>query len=123
VPSNSMRDGVLMYQCANAALCPGGTVRGMTGNHTVSAGWYGMTPAEIAAKNKYQDQNYGTKFFPTTPDIQHEVFDNSFTGRATQDYLNVLLIRSTAPDDKNVGGEGSIRRQRERRIDDIMEKR
>ena len=81
------------------------------------------SPAEIAAKNKYQDQNYGTKFFPTTPDIQHEVFDNSFTGRATQDYLNVLLIRSTAPDDKNVGGEGSIRRQRERRIDDIMEKR
>lgn len=49
VPSNSMRDGVLMYRCAVAALCPGGTVRGMTGNHTVEAGFYGMTPAEIAA--------------------------------------------------------------------------
>lgn len=48
VPSNSMRDGVLMYQCAVAALCPGGTVRGLTGNHTVAAGFYGMTPAEIA---------------------------------------------------------------------------
>ncbi len=49
VPSNSMRDGVLMYQCAVAALCPGGTVRGVTGSHTVQAGYYGMTPAEIAA--------------------------------------------------------------------------
>jgi hypothetical protein len=49
VPSNSMRDGVLMYQCAVAALCPGGTVRGVSNNHTVAPGWYGMTPAEIAA--------------------------------------------------------------------------
>ena len=49
VPSNSMRDGVLMYQCATAGACPGGSVRGATGNHTVPAGWYGMTPAEIAA--------------------------------------------------------------------------
>ncbi len=49
VPSNSFRDGVLMYRCAVAAACPGGTVRGFTGNHSVPAGWYGMTPAEIAA--------------------------------------------------------------------------
>ena len=49
VPSNSMRDGVLMYQCAVAALCPGGSVRGVSNSHTVPAGWYGMTPAEIAA--------------------------------------------------------------------------
>jgi len=49
VPSNSMRDGVLMYRCAVAALCPGGSVRGLTGNHAVEAGFYGMTPAEIAA--------------------------------------------------------------------------
>ena len=79
------------------------------------------SPAEIAAKDKYQDQNYGSKFFPEVPDIQREVFDNSMTGRATQDYLNVILIRSTAPDDKGV--EGTIRRQRERRIDEIMDKR
>ena len=49
VPSDSMRDGVLKYRCAVAALCPGGTVRGLTGNHSVEAGFYGMTPAEIAA--------------------------------------------------------------------------
>jgi hypothetical protein len=47
VPSNSFRDGVLMYQCAVAALCPGGPVRGFANTHTVPSGWYGMTPAEI----------------------------------------------------------------------------
>lgn len=49
VPSNSLRDGVLMYRCASAALCPGGSVRGISNSHTVPAGWFGMTPAEIAA--------------------------------------------------------------------------
>ena len=49
VPSNSFRDGVLLYRCAVAALCPGGSVRGFSNNHAVPSGWYGMTPAEIAA--------------------------------------------------------------------------
>jgi Carboxypeptidase regulatory-like domain len=49
VPSNSFRDGVLMYQCALAAACPGGNVRGFNGTHSVPSGWYGMSPADIAA--------------------------------------------------------------------------
>ena len=49
VPSNSFRDGVLMYRCAAGPACPGGSVRGFTGTHAVPSGWYGMTPAEIAA--------------------------------------------------------------------------
>lgn len=49
VPSNSFRDGVLMYQCAVTAACPGGPVRGFSNSHTVPAGWYGMTPSDIAA--------------------------------------------------------------------------
>src|SRR6266540_1038781 len=81
------------------------------------------TPAEVAAANKYQDWNFGTTIFPTPADLQREVFDNSLCGRMTQDYLNVILIHPTARDDKNVGGEGSIRRQRERTISDIMDKR
>ena len=28
VPSNSLRDGVLIYQCATASACPGGSVAG-----------------------------------------------------------------------------------------------
>jgi hypothetical protein len=49
VPSNSFRDGVLQYECASAAACPGGTVQGFTGNHSIEPGWYGLSPAEIAA--------------------------------------------------------------------------
>jgi hypothetical protein len=49
VPSNSFRDGVLMYRCATASLCPGGSVRGFSNSHAVPAGWYGLTPQEIAA--------------------------------------------------------------------------
>ncbi|MFP5379798.1 MAG: hypothetical protein ACLGHP_08650, partial [Vicinamibacteria bacterium] len=49
VPSNSFRDGVLMYRCASAAACPGGTVQGFTGSHAVQPGWFGLTPAQIAA--------------------------------------------------------------------------
>jgi uncharacterized membrane protein required for colicin V production len=81
------------------------------------------TPAEVEASKKYQDWNFGTTIFPTVPDFQHQVFDYSLTGRAAQEYLSVILIHPTARDDKNVGGEGSIRRQRERTISDIMDKR
>jgi hypothetical protein len=49
VPSDSFRDGILMYRCAVAAACPGGSVQGLSRSHTVPQGWYGMTPAEIAA--------------------------------------------------------------------------
>jgi len=81
------------------------------------------TPAEVEAAKKYQDWNFGTTIFPTVPDLQREVFDYSLTGRAANDYLNVILIRPTAREDKGVGGDGSIRRQRERTINEIMEKR
>ncbi|MPZ16682.1 MAG: hypothetical protein GEV06_02025 [Luteitalea sp.] len=47
VPSDSFRDGVLMYQCANPAACPGGSVQGFTGSHQVAPGFYGMSPDDI----------------------------------------------------------------------------
>lgn len=47
VPSTSMRDGVLIYRCANAGECPGGTVQGLTSTHSVPAGSYGLGPAEL----------------------------------------------------------------------------
>ena len=49
VPSASFRDGVLIYRCATASLCPGGSVAGFTGAHTVPAGHFGATPAQLAA--------------------------------------------------------------------------
>lgn len=47
VPSLAMRDGVLVYRCATAAACPGGTVQGFSNSHTIPGGSYGLTPAEL----------------------------------------------------------------------------
>ena len=44
VPSDSLRDGVLIYQCATPSACPGGSVQGFSASHTVPAGSYGLTP-------------------------------------------------------------------------------
>lgn len=53
VPSAAMRDGVLMYLCANQGQCPGGTVTGYSGaTYTVPAGDYGLTPANIASMDQ-----------------------------------------------------------------------
>jgi len=53
VPSASMRDGVIMYLCANQGQCPAGTVTGYSGNsYTVPAGDYGLTPANLASMDR-----------------------------------------------------------------------
>lgn len=50
IPSSSFRDGVVIYECAGGtAACPGGSVMGISGTHTVPAGFRGLTPAEITA--------------------------------------------------------------------------
>jgi hypothetical protein len=48
VPSATLRDGVLVYVCGVASACPGGTVRGFSETHTIPAGRYGLSPAEVA---------------------------------------------------------------------------
>jgi hypothetical protein len=48
VPSGTMQDGVLMYQCADPTQCPGGTVQGLTASHAVPTGDFGLGPAQIA---------------------------------------------------------------------------
>jgi hypothetical protein len=49
VPSDSFRDGILQYQCANPGACPGGPVQGFNGTHQIQPGWYGLSPSELAA--------------------------------------------------------------------------
>ncbi len=49
VPSESLRDGVLIYGCADPSACPATTVNGFAGAHAIPAGSHGMTPAELAA--------------------------------------------------------------------------
>src|SRR6267142_2091637 len=48
VPSDALRDGVMTYECADAAACPGGSVNGVSGNpHTIAPGFFGLSPTEL----------------------------------------------------------------------------
>jgi hypothetical protein len=44
VPTDALRDGVLVYQCADATACPTATVQGLTSSHQIAAGTYGLPP-------------------------------------------------------------------------------
>lgn len=47
VPSDALKDGVLIYGCNVPANCPGGTVQGLTASHVVPAGAFGLGPADL----------------------------------------------------------------------------
>ena len=47
VPSDALRDGVVTYLCAVPTDCPGGTVQGLTGPHTIAAGNFALSPGDI----------------------------------------------------------------------------
>jgi hypothetical protein len=51
VPSETMRDGILVYPCdpESPLPCPGGTVTGLTADHTIPAGWFGVSPQNLGA--------------------------------------------------------------------------
>ncbi len=49
VPSDTFRDGVLLYRCADASQCPGGSVAGFSQSHAVPAGFHGLGPDGLRA--------------------------------------------------------------------------
>lgn len=55
------------------------------------------TTAEIRAMHKYQNDNYGSNFFPTLSSVQSAVFAQSFTGPWIKQYCGQLLIQPAAP--------------------------
>ena len=56
------------------------------------------TTAEVKAQLKFQDENFGSNFFPTLHTVQSEVFERSLAGRWVKKELAFLLIKPTAPD-------------------------
>ena len=47
VASDSLRDGVLLYQCATASQCPAGSVQGLSSSHQFPAGYFGLGPSTL----------------------------------------------------------------------------
>ena len=55
-------------------------------------------PVEVRAMQKFQDDVYGSNFFPTLHSIQASVFEQSLTGAWIKKNLDFLLIKPTEPD-------------------------
>lgn len=79
------------------------------------------SPEEMAASKQYQQDNFGSSFFVTLPDLQQEVFAHSFVGRLAHQHLHVAFIRPTAPDGKGLGADTDLGRRRERSVYEVME--
>jgi hypothetical protein len=48
IPSSTLRQGIILYQCNTAGDCPASNVAGANGqNYPVPAGWYGLGPAQL----------------------------------------------------------------------------
>jgi len=67
--------------------------------------------AEITAQVKYDEQSYGSSFFPHLYSIQDEVFEKSFVGPQIKKYMSFLLIEPTYP--SGPGQKSTASRQRE----------
>jgi uncharacterized membrane protein required for colicin V production len=55
------------------------------------------TPDEVKAEEKFQNDVYGSTYFPTLHSLQATVFERSFTGPLIRDNLSFLLIKPTHP--------------------------
>ncbi|HSC26627.1 MAG TPA: carboxypeptidase-like regulatory domain-containing protein [Vicinamibacterales bacterium] len=98
VPSGSFRDGILMYRCATAAQCPGGSVSGFTGSHSVPSGWYGLSPSQLAAIDPLgigpsrAAATYWSQFpLPNEPGLDgRNIMDYRFSAPITNDFNTVI---------------------------------
>jgi uncharacterized membrane protein required for colicin V production len=66
------------------------------------------TSDEVNAEMKFQNDNYGSQFFPTLQTIQAQVFKKSMSGSAIKEYLALILIKPTAPEKKDVRPEAAL---------------
>lgn len=58
------------------------------------------TTAEVRAMEKFQNDEFGSNYFPTLYSIQATVFDRSLTGPWIRDNLAFLFIKRTQPESK-----------------------
>ena len=57
-----------------------------------------FSPIEVRAMEHFQDDVYGSNFFPTLHSLQATVFDKSLTGPWIKENLGFLLIKPTEPE-------------------------
>ena len=78
---------------------------------------------DVQAREKAAESNFGTIRFFRLYSLQADVFNESWTGRLTRNYLSTLLIKSTRPEVKSLGNDDAVARRRERGINEILDKK
>jgi uncharacterized membrane protein required for colicin V production len=61
-----------------------------------------FSPTEVRAREAFQNDVYGSNFFPGLDKAQITVFQNSLTGPWIKDNLGFLLIKPTKPENKEL---------------------
>jgi hypothetical protein len=59
-------------------------------------------PMEVRAMEKYDEEWYGSSYFPGLHSLQTTVFDKSLTGQWIKQNLGFLLIKPTEPDKRDL---------------------
>ena len=67
-----------------------------------------FSPTEVRAMQKFQDDVYGSDFFPTLQSLQSTVFDKSLTGPWIKQNLGFLLITPTEPDTRELHQKDAV---------------
>ncbi len=61
-----------------------------------------FSPAEVKSMENFQNDVYGSNFFPTLHTLQAAVFEHSLTGPWIRDHLGFLLIKQTEVENKQM---------------------
>ena len=61
-----------------------------------------FSPTEVRALERYNEDVYGKEYWPGLHTIQEVVFEKSVTGPLIKEHLGFLLIKPTAPEDKQL---------------------
>jgi uncharacterized membrane protein required for colicin V production len=77
---------------------------------------------ELQREVKFQEDNFGSSYFPTVGTLQQEVFKRSFIGQAANDYLSIVLISGTSPQQKSPGVDTPGVKARERALHEVLDK-
>ncbi len=127
IPSMTLRDGIIQYQCKTTSACPGGSVTGVSGkSYSVAPGSYALGPHELAQMDPLGigPSQVALKYFDTYPHpntanvldapnyagyrfaTPNTTNDNWYIGRV--DYVinnnNSLFVRGTAVHDRASSG-------------------
>jgi uncharacterized membrane protein required for colicin V production len=84
-----MGSGVVRFTCILLAVLA-----------VLNARYY--SPQEVKANERYQNEVYGSDFFPGLQNVQSLVFEKSLTGPWIKQNLDFLLIKPTAPENKDI---------------------